>query len=115
MVQLWFLLEVIECGCDASWLSWWKKRAMVHDLEHCGSSERRGRRFMNRDHIDCPRRLWNRTVTWGLFIPGSELDPFTIPAFPFLFPFPLSPTLMEHGNSTKGSQASEEVDSPLAA
>jgi hypothetical protein len=69
---------------------------------------------VNRDHIDRPRRLWNQMVTWGLFIPGSEPDPFTIPAFPFLFPFPLSLALMERGDLLKGSWASEEVDGPLA-
>jgi hypothetical protein len=114
-VQLRFLLEVIECGCDASWLGWWKKWATVHDLERCGFGERRGRRFVNRDHIDRPRRPWNRTVAWDLFIPSPEPDPFTIPAFPFLFPFPLSLVLMERGDLMKGSRASEEVDGPPVA
>jgi hypothetical protein len=68
---------------------------------------------MNRDHIDRPGRPWNRTVAWGLFIPGREPDPFTIPAF--LFPLPLSSALMEHGDSSRGSRASEEVDSPPEA
>jgi hypothetical protein len=36
-----------------------EKWAMVHDLEHRGLGERRGRQFMNRDHIDRPKRLWN--------------------------------------------------------
>jgi hypothetical protein len=69
---------------------------------------------MNRDHIDHPGRLWNQTVAWGLFIPGSEPDPFTIPAFPFLFPLSLTLALMERGDSSKGSRASEEVDGPPA-
>jgi hypothetical protein len=53
-------------------------------------------------------------VTWGLFIPSSEPDPFTIPAFPFLFPFPLSLALMERGDLLKGSWVSEEADGPPA-
>jgi hypothetical protein len=40
------------------WLGWWKKWVTVRDLER-GFGERRGRRFMNRDHIDRPGRLWN--------------------------------------------------------
>jgi hypothetical protein len=67
---------------------------------------------MNRDHIDCPRRPWNRMVAWGLFIPGSEPDPFTILPFLLLFPLPLSSALMECGDSSRGSRASEEVDGP---
>jgi hypothetical protein len=54
-------------------------------------------------------------VTCGLFIPGSEPDPFTILAFLLLFPLPLSSALMEHGDSSRGSRASEEVDGPLEA
>jgi hypothetical protein len=62
-VQLRFLSEVIECNFDASWLGWWKKWATVRDLEHRGYDERRGWRFVNRDHIGRPGRPWNRTVT----------------------------------------------------
>jgi hypothetical protein len=66
------LSEVIECGFDALWLGWWKKWATVRDLKLHGLGERRGRRFMNQDHIDRPRRLCNQTVAWGLFIPGLD-------------------------------------------
>jgi hypothetical protein len=97
------------------WLGWWKKWATVRDLELCGLGERRVWWFMNRDHIDRPGRPWNRTVAWGLFIPGSEPDPFTIFAFLFLFPLPLSSALMEHGDSSRGSQSFEEVDGPPEA
>jgi hypothetical protein len=41
-VHLQFLSEVIECGLDVSWLGWWKKWAMVCDLELHGLGERRG-------------------------------------------------------------------------
>jgi hypothetical protein len=41
-MQWWFLLEVIECGFDASWLGWWKKWATVRDLDLGGLGERRG-------------------------------------------------------------------------
>jgi hypothetical protein len=115
MVQWWFLLDVIECGFDAPWLGWWKKWATVHDLELCGLGERRGWWFVNRDHIDRPGRPWNRTVAWGLFIPSSEPDPFTILAFLLLFPLPLSLALMERGDLSRGYRASEEVDGPPEA
>jgi hypothetical protein len=63
---------------------------------------------MNRDDIDRPGRSWNQMVAWGPFIPGSEPYPFTILAF--LFPLPLSSALMERGDSSRRSRASEEVD-----
>jgi hypothetical protein len=99
----WFLSEVIECGFDVSWLGWWKTWAMVHDLELRGLGERKGWRFVNRDHIDRPRRPWNRMIAWGLFIPGWEPDTFTIPGLLFLFSLPLSSALMEHGDSSRQS------------
>jgi hypothetical protein len=70
---------------------------------------------VNRDHIDRPGTQWNRSVAWGLFIPGLEPDPFIILAFLFLLPLPLSLALMEHGDSSRGSRASEEVDGPSTA
>jgi hypothetical protein len=82
------------------------------DLELHGLGERRGRRFVNRDHIDRPGRPWNRMVAWGLFIPSLEPDPFTILAFLLLFPLPLSSALMERSDSSRGSRVSEEVDVP---
>jgi hypothetical protein len=51
-------------------------------------------------------------VTCGLFIPGSEPNPFTVLAFLLLFPLPLSSALMEHGDTSRGSWASKEVDDP---
>jgi hypothetical protein len=51
----------------------------------------------------------------GLFIPGSEPDPFTILAFLLLFPLPLSSALMVHGDLSRGSRVSEEVDGPPEA
>jgi hypothetical protein len=70
---------------------------------------------MNRYHIDRPERPWNRMVAWGLFMPSSEPDPFTILAFLLKFPLPLSLALMERGDSSRGSRASEEVDAPPEA
>jgi hypothetical protein len=47
---------------EMTWLDWWKRWATVCDLECRDLGERKGRRFVNRDHIDRPGRLWNRTV-----------------------------------------------------
>jgi hypothetical protein len=113
-VQLRFLLEVIECSFDGSWLGWWKKWAIVCDLELHGFGERRWRRFMNQDHIDRPRRLWNRTVAWGLFIPARSSNlSLSLPSLSY-FPSHLALALMEHGDLLKGSRASEEVEGPPA-
>jgi hypothetical protein len=65
-----------------TWLDWWKRWVTVHDLDRRGLGLRKGGQFVNRDHINRPGRLWIRTVAWGLFIPGSDPDPFTIlPSF----------------------------------
>jgi hypothetical protein len=53
---------VIDGHSETTWLGWWKKWPTVCYLERHGFGERRGRRFVNRDHIDRPGRLWNRTV-----------------------------------------------------
>jgi hypothetical protein len=113
-LQLRFLSEIIECGFDGSWLGWWKKWATVRDLELHGFGERRGRRFMNGDHIDHHRRLWNRTIAWGLFISAqSSTLSLSLPSLSY-FPSHLALALMEHGDSSKGSRASKEVEGPLA-
>jgi hypothetical protein len=50
---------VVDGSSEMMWLDWWKRWATVRDLERRGLGERKGRRFVNRDHIDRPRRMWN--------------------------------------------------------
>jgi hypothetical protein len=79
---------VVDGNSETMWLGWWKEWATVCDLERHSFVERRGCRFMNRDHIDHHRRLRNQAVALGSIYTQLGAQPFHYPCLPFPIFFP---------------------------